>query len=393
MTSSLRINRGIMPAAEGCFAPPPADAKSTPAPSPAGRVVALDGLRGVAIGGVLLVHLFVIPLQSARFEWLRAPLGIATHGVDLFFVLSGYLIGGILLDNRNSPRRFSTFWLRRLLRIVPLYAITMILLLGFMLEISAAAAPWWSYALFVSNFYTAANGFQHWPPVGVMWSLSVEEQFYILAPVLVFYCRPDRLPRYLAAIILISYTARWIILGGWGPGNLSIHFLTICRVDTLALGVLVAWLVRHPTSEVSRWLKTRWPLLAGAAALATIAYALTDTSLANIHAVAYGYTAVALLSALAVFAIPFDCASWLSRLLESRVLVSFGRYAYFLYLWHQIVAYVVNRLITGEGFPPLNSAADLGRPVAIVAITWAAAAVSWRLFEQPLINLGHKVAY
>lgn len=162
----------------------------------------LDGLRGLAVGMVLLWHYVgcqITPQHTPSLLWLREIVGMMWSGVDLFFVLSGFLITGILRDQRESRHYWGTFYLRRACRILPLYVI----LVGSYSLANAAGLnkapglwwlfyipmPTWSYATFTQNFYMAAAGGTGANWLGITWSLAVEEQFYLLLPCVVFSSR------------------------------------------------------------------------------------------------------------------------------------------------------------------------------------------------------------
>ncbi len=194
------------------------------------RAFGLDALRGCAIGMVLLLHFGQAP-------W-AAPLWT---GVDLFFVLSGYLLGGILIDARGRTRYFRTFYARRAARILPLYAI---LLLPRVLD-GIAGLPGWHFALFLQNFDWAASGEWGRPEVGVTWSLAIEEQFYLMLAPLVWWLRPALLPFAAALLAALAPVCR-AGAAAWFGNTVAPFVLMPCRMDALFFGVLAAWAVRQP---------------------------------------------------------------------------------------------------------------------------------------------------
>ena len=221
----------------------------------AARDSALDGLRGIAIGLVLWHHLLATYLPVGRgswLGWLRAGTGLAWCGVDLFFVLSGFFIGGILIDRRDSPRLARVFYLRRAVRIMPLYYVTLVVtLLAIVVRVPGAYhefAPW-VYATFLTNFALAHTHTWDWLPLSVLWSLAIEEQFYLTAPWVVRVISPSRLPWLAAGLALGAWMARGILLLWFPSGNFAAHVLMPLRMDGLALGALVAWAVRHDTAR------------------------------------------------------------------------------------------------------------------------------------------------
>src|SRR6266436_5687461 len=162
-----------------------------------GRVPELDGIRGIAIGMVLIAHFFlVVSRPGSPLAYALVPLRLDWSGVDLFFVLSGFLIGGILLDARESSNYFRVFYTRRFFRIVPIYAVLLFTVALAMYLSSAGASdkyeeifaerlPWWYFATFLQNIGMSLHNVWGTFPLGVTWSLAVEEQFYLTLPLLI----------------------------------------------------------------------------------------------------------------------------------------------------------------------------------------------------------------
>src|SRR6266403_5622540 len=156
------------------------------------RIPELDGLRGVAIALVLLWHFVFIPIEAAPgtfWSYFQATGRLTWSGVDLFFVLSGFLIGGILLDSRDSPNYFRTFYKRRFFRIVPLYGVMLFTALMVGRGEIDAWIPTLSYFAFLQNLWMA-----RFATFGVLlaatWSLAIEEQFYLTLPAVIHFVDP-----------------------------------------------------------------------------------------------------------------------------------------------------------------------------------------------------------
>jgi peptidoglycan/LPS O-acetylase OafA/YrhL len=366
---------------------------------PPARISELDGLRGLAIGFVMWHHLVEFSLPPGRetwLGWLRAATNLSWCGVDLFFVLSGFFIGGILLDQRASPRLARVFYLRRALRILPLYYVT--LLVTFSCAALGVAQSWhlfppWVYALFLTNFYLAGHQAWDWLPLSVLWSLAIEEQFYLAAPWIVRALRPAVLPWLAGGLVLVALGLRVTCQGLW-PGNyFAVHVLMPMRMDALALGALVAWAVRHDSNSgtwvhLARW----WPqwLTLGIALLAGLAL-LRPVEGGRLLA-AGGYTLLALVFALVVAVVAGVRPAGLNRLLAWRPLAQLGRHSYFLYLWHGLLGVGLVHWWGGEHFV-LNSPSGLLIVLSAGGATWLAAALSWRFFEAPFIRWGQRHAY
>ena len=233
-----------------------------PIPDWSVRIPALDGLRGIAILLVLLRHAIFgvtsvqgIEAHSPFASFVIACGQLSWSGVDLFFVLSGFLIGGILLDVRSSPRYFQTFYIRRAYRILPLYFLVIGLSLfpHLLAQFSAARAahttplplPWWSYATFTQNFWMACLGVFGPSGIGITWSLAIEEQFYLSIPLLIRNVRPRNLVIVLSMVIACAPWLRVLLHSSMTYPGLASYVLMPTRADALCLGVLAALLVRN----------------------------------------------------------------------------------------------------------------------------------------------------
>src|SRR5215510_4737693 len=221
---------------------------------PKQRLIELDGLRGFALIMILVFHAVS---QEGEYPagtflaYLQRSAVMGWTALDLFFVLSGFLIGGILMDNRESRSYFRTFYARRFFRIVPVYfawVLLYILVVGFAADIivkfsnSGLRPPLnfsaWSHFLFLQNsFDFYFHGFAGaW--FGHLWSLAVEEQFYLVAPLVVRFVPPRHLKWILCAVVFLAIFARiYLRFFLHVPVNM-VTTRTICRMDALAIGML-----------------------------------------------------------------------------------------------------------------------------------------------------------
>src|SRR5215470_771994 len=218
----------------------------------AGHLPGLDGVRGLAILMVMAVH-FVGDATPHNFgERLAVKLGsYGVLGVDLFFVLSGFLITGLLLDSKGDPHYFRNFYARRTLRIFPLYYMVLAVLFLVLPRLVALPPPleearrhqaWlWTYT---TNFYLAAKASWALTYVSHFWSLAIEEHFYLLWPLVVFSFRRETLERICLGVIGADLALRIGLLLG-GVSELSVSVLTPCCIDTLCVGALLAAVARR----------------------------------------------------------------------------------------------------------------------------------------------------
>ncbi len=220
------------------------------------RLKSLDGLRGIAVLSVIAFHTLRVTGQEGL--WGRAFSRLqetAWAGVDLFFVLSGFLITGILLDTRNSPNYFKTFFARRTLRIFPLYyGVLAVAIIAVPAILGPAHLPdlyprllanqvWlWTYT---AN-YLQATGAHTLPGFGHFWSLAIEEQFYWFWPAVVYFASRRKLFHICLVVCLTSPVLRLVLIEFAGIREWAIRQYTFTRADALLAGALVAVLVREP---------------------------------------------------------------------------------------------------------------------------------------------------
>ncbi|HWA87495.1 MAG TPA: acyltransferase [Opitutus sp.] len=369
------------------------------------RIPALDGLRGIAILLVLTVHYFVVvpgPANSAIYPRLQQACSLGYSGVDLFFVLSGFLIGGILLDHRSSPRLLPSFYARRFFRIVPAYVL---LLASFYVcrtipglnatnygTYFSGVVPTWSFWAFVQNVMMASKHDigPYW--LGATWSLAVEEQFYLLTPFLVQRFSP-RLIGWICVVVIGA--SPWLRLQALdGAGNpMAAVFLLPTRADGLLFGVLCAMLIRNP-AVVAIIRRHDW-LLRATIILLGVGFAVGSWQ--NYPAdsrpmILFGYSLLnVLFSAVLLHVVLFPSAP-LARLLTARPLVTIGLTSYFIYLFHTPIWYLLHWFLLHR--PPLHYDWHAGAVTLLaLLLTFVAARLSMRWFEGPLLRFGRRVSY
>jgi peptidoglycan/LPS O-acetylase OafA/YrhL len=360
-----------------------------------GRIPALDGLRGTAILLVLVFHwLYSIPFHSKFLLRLLSVGRLSWSGVDLFFVLSGFLIGGILLDAKGSSHYFRTFYSRRAYRILPLYGALIVLSLFATRLFGESKIPLIAYLFFVQNFWFAHLGGFGYVSVatGVTWSLAIEEQFYLIAPAAVRWLSRSRLCLLLVCVVVTAPVLRLVMYYTLENGEFAAYVLTPCRADALCLGVLLSLLVRTPSAwavVVSKRTILWWVVVGIFGTMALLEY----------HKL-IPFSGVVMTAEYSLLALFYAC--WLLLALTSngivhrtlcmKWLMKLGTLAYFTYLFHRAAMEGCRRLIA-LWYPYDGVATRLWSGVVGITLTLLLAAVSWRFFEQPLLRRGRRYEY
>ncbi len=375
----------------------PAGTPETPPTIPdlaGNRLPALDGVRGLAILLVMLHHFSfysgIRPLSLLDKLIYRTSYA-GWVGVDLFFVLSGFLITGILWDARhNEHHYFRNFYMRRVLRIFPLYYGILAIAL-FLLRTLAPASPgiqeflddqiwYWVYAL---NLKLAVSGWPEFYAFGHFWSLAVEEQFYLFWPLIVFHLRRSTLIALCIAMIVVSPGLRLLFILLPLP-DLGAYVLTPARMDALAVGALLALLVRTP--QGLHRVRRLAPYVAGSTAILITVLFTWQRGLETESPVVQtlGYSLLALLfGALVALALLHPLPR---RLFARRSLVFLGRYSYGLYIFHHpIVLWLALQPLTLPTHAPLIAIGLFS--LLALTLSLAAAWLSWHLYEKQFLKL------
>ena len=354
------------------------------------HVPALDGVRGVAVMLVFISHFHWILSKKTGYsqvtpwKFINRTFEAGFLGVDIFFVLSGFLITSLLLkDHANKqPGMVGRFYKRRALRLLPaLYALLIVDFFVAWLESARMDFQWrttWRALLYLNNWNVVWNFRGSRNDLGHLWSLGIEEQFYIVWPAVVLLMLALKLHHQIIITVLSLAIAAIVVhrINLWNDDIywLFIYIRTDTRVDSLLVGALFAYVYRHyrVPSQVLNWAATL--CFAG---LMYIKYELD----ASPFIMKTGFTVIAVLAGIIILA-GAEGAWFANRVLISRPLTIIGKVSYGLYLWHLPVFLILGRHVT-SGPKPL-------RILAGIIVASVVTVISWFFIEKPFLNLKNR---
>ena len=332
-------------------------------PSIATRIQGLDELRGIAIVIVMIAHFLEIRRHSPYLEHFH----LGGVGVHLFFMISGFLIGKILLESRTKPGYFRRFYVRRFFRILPLYIVVVIAMIGLAVAMQRDIRSWFFYATFTQNLISEnppvgniVEGYSHIPGLGPTWSLAVEEHFYILLPLLVYCASGASLHLSLAAVACLGIALRIYVTkdqANWVGLVYHDPFETWYNIQYLVLGVLLN--APRPAPYI------------------TAVFAFWAMLLTNVHATTMWLEIG--VAALLLWTVSETLRG--RQLIRNRYLAQLGVWCYGLYLFHVPVRLLMERLEARWPAPTIVWFA------AYCAICFSAAYLSFEYFEAPIQRL------
>lgn len=365
----------------------------------------LDILRGVAILLVLIYHSFIIRPTSKIDDTFFLISNSLWIGVDLFFVISGFLITGILLDSKNKKGFFKLFWLKRILRIFPLYycvvafAIFVAPRINFLSHFPNFSDNQWWYWTYLSNFHAIKVGSLKHQILSPTWSLAIEEQFYLLWPIVVYFLSRRKLALLSIITLLSCFTLRnYLFQKGYNA-----HFMyvsTFTRIDGIAVGSLIACLIREKNGLESLYKFTKY---LSAIVFPALIYFFINGDLNRKHAfvVKYGYSLIALFFGLVlVWFLSFEILK--RRTIKepsNNILMKFilllSKHSYAIYLLNRPLVNLINdHIFRAQAYPRLYGSSISGQLVftcALIGLSLIGSILTWHIIEKPFLNLKHKL--
>jgi peptidoglycan/LPS O-acetylase OafA/YrhL len=364
----------------------------------------------------MIYHFWWVATTGGPALWQRVyqnVAGLGWAGVDLFFVLSGFLITGILYDSRMSPRYFRVFYGRRTVRIFPLYyAALAVFFVAIPFVLTHARVPVsatmrnsmhtggmgnafaWSYLV---NWYVGWKGWDAIPhPIQHFWSLAIEEQFYLVWPLLVLQLTRHRLMQVCGFLVVLAFVLRGALYAVHLP--VAAYTWTLCRTDSLAVGAMVALCLRDAEDwrKLLKWaqwlalpslgvfLLVRFVSVHGTAGPGASPMWLMGTFSTGLGAIFFGACLALALSVSQEHAV--------RRMLGSGFLRFFGKYSYCLYVVHlPLIAFFAKAGFNTERLAPKLHHSQLLAVLVVNAVGFgisiAVAYASWHLYEKQWLKL------
>ncbi|WP_211175958.1 acyltransferase [Brasilonema sp. UFV-L1] len=353
-------------------------------------MVQLDSLRALAVFGVL-VHHFLPPelFLNSKLHW--GPLG-----VRFFFVLSGFLITGILLRCRDlvdfaqqdawfTIRRF---YVRRFLRLIPVYYLTIFVttIIAFQ-SLSKFSLLW--HLTYTSNIYYS---WRNWDELtSHFWSLSVEEQFYFIWPLFIIFIPKKRLLTVIFITIFLGPLFRFIMTEAGLNNGVREYIFTISCFDSLGMGALLAF-CNYNQDKLKRAKKylCNFCFWIGIP-LFVISHFIHIPNLDNSIIIVWGSTAASMFFVWLIERAARGFSGWIGVILELPALVYLGKISYGIYVYHILVGYTLSKILTYFGLPALG----LGWKKFFLSTvaTLIVASLSWQFFEKPINALKRNFGY
>ncbi|MEZ5942725.1 MAG: acyltransferase [Planctomycetaceae bacterium] len=353
-----------------------------------GHIPSLDGVRGLAIIMVIGFHLIqgVPCIRQEVPGVIRKLSSLGQTGVDLFFVLSGFLITGILLKHRSRDRALVNFWGRRFLRIFPLYYVVLAVVLFFpalrTLPLSSAAPDWWMWTYLANMPPTLWEQDVSLPH---FWSLAVEEQFYLFWPLLILSLRPRNVGWVCITLFILAPLAR----GGCLSQGWSSFYALPCRMDTLAAGGWLATQVHLKNFTESRLSRFRVaiPIVVMVSGVWFLLMAGKGSNVVQIAK--HSICSVIFLWLIAECAVGTP-SNYLNKAMCWSWLRGLGKYSYGLYVIHPLVMALANLIGTKtQGGIVIAT----GTAIGVAGVSLALSMLSWSLLESPCLKLKRYFRY
>lgn len=371
-----------------------------------GYSASLDGLRGIAVLAVITLHAYIpikLPYLNTIFHTNIKIFGVGGFlGVDIFFVLSGFLITALLVQEWESNEKidFKKFYLRRSLRLLP--ALVVFVLASVLYSVLFRDSQ--ESAGAVNDIFVIAFYLSNWIPINIyslrhLWSLAVEEQFYLLYPilllVLMLFINRLKLHRrwiifFLLGLIAVIAVHRAQLFGQLGFTNRT-YQATDVRADSLLVGCLAALLVSWDMIPKSLWF-LRFVKVGAIVSIFSLLFVILTLQIDNSYLYYGGFTVIAFSVGLIIISLQNSPPKILKSIFEWSVLVWIGRLSYGIYLWHKLVYMIIDALPVSVQIPSYTMQRIVLPFTIKIGCSLSVAAISFYCLEKPFLRLKKRFA-
>jgi len=349
----------------------------------------LDILRGLAILIVVFYHNFGC-VSFFRFGWL---------GVDLFFVLSGFLITDILLKSRDNRNYFRNFYIRRILRIFPLYYLVLLLFFSFSPILFKQKGPETVFSYYQNNSTWYWTYFQNWlmvkkgpapvPFLSHFWSLAIEEQFYLFWPVMIFFIKKlETIKKIIVGLILVAIVTRFAVWIMYPHQVEKFYCNTFTRMDSLLMGCFLAVQLKQGKEIPLKLIKAVIACFSSLIVASLILFGNIHQDNMLFPTVGYSLTAAFFTSIVYLF-LKYEnkILFWIKHLGALRFA---GKISYGMYVYHIPIYLILSNLLS-RAFITSNTFSIIDKPLFVsmlsVLLTVVASVISFYTVERPILNL------
>ncbi len=368
------------------------------------HIPVLDGLRGFAVLYVIIFHFFPSATSSG---FLTAIASFGFSGVDLFFVLSGFLITGILIRSKTEKNYFFNFYVRRFLRIFPLYYSMLFIFLivvphityfrqfNYFTIVDGASYPYWLFLMNYPSFHSLTHQF-----LFVAWSLCIEEQYYLFVPAIVYLLNKERLLNFLLLVFTASFLIRTISFFVFHTDASVLYHSAYTRLEGIALGgILRLSFENNGLKNHRQRFASLFPLFAllVSGMVVFCKYIIVEPVSLNYHPlmITFGY----LLSSLMYGSLMTRCLienknGYTRTFFSTAFLRTTGKYSYAMYLFHPLAIGIAKAFLAkGYLMFQLDCLKNDSLPViAGMLLTYAMSIASWNILEKPALQLKRRFA-
>lgn len=347
----------------------------------------IDGLRCIAVMGVLLFHF----VHFDNIYISRLPFG---QGVNLFFVISGYLITKILLISKEKIREHETsykqviksFYFRRSIRIFPIYYITILFLIIINFQNVKDVIVW--LVTYTTNFYISDNLNPYIGSFNHLWSLAVEEQFYLIWPFLILFLPQKHIEKFIILIIVSSLIFKITYFLNFGNST-AINALTISCADSLGFGALIAYWGLYRKELIKKINNIKYSVLLSFIPFFYFIVYPRDYNFIVIIGNNFLFSIFAFFIVIRASEMKFSNIT--KYLLENKLSIHIGKISYGIYLYHFFMPDFYNQMI--DWFPQYFYIDSPFRILFLIIFSIIFAEISWLIIEKPIMNLKSKFQY